>query len=262
MGADRLTDKKALVITGDDATGIAICTRLAAEGARVSRVVLAAGSGRPVMDHSRNSDLNRLGVSQVTADFLDSQSIDEVIGTVSRNTEPIDIAVNAYVRHAFASIDNVDDEMWLQEMEWNLGVTFRMIRSVSTKMKDRGKGSIVTVSSTAKDGVPWFSHRGHATHAAARGGVVGLTRSLAYELGRFNIRVNCVVPGPIKQPGMPSAFDSLSNDPDASVTPEAVFALKRYGTPEDVANAVLFFASDEATYVTGQTLYISGGLYY
>lgn len=258
--AGRLSGKTALVLDVGGPVGHAVCRRFAEEGARVIGLYF-----REASDASTSTDTTAgpaFVETVLEVDVLDSETIESALDTALHPDTLVDIVCNPFVRHGFAPIETVDHETWLREIEWNLGITFRLIRAVSKQMKERRSGSIVTVSSTAKDGVPWFSHSGHATHAAARGGILGLTRSLAYELGRYSVRVNCVVPGPVKASDSATPFDALREDPDAAVLPEQTFALRRYGTPEDVANAILFFASDESAYVTGQALYVSGGFYY
>lgn len=255
----RLAGKTALVVDAGSAVGSAIVQRFTEEGAEVSELFLT--SGYETASNSSTSDRAQQ-IGAAVADVTKPDTVDKSLKDIVQAQGSFDIATNALVKHGFSAVELVGDQTWHQEIEWNLGLTFRMVRAVSPGMKKRRSGSIITISSTAMDGVPWFAHRGHATHAAARAGILGFTRSLAYELGRYNVNINCVIPGPTSLPGEESVFGTLKDDPEAAVLPEATFALRRYATPQDIANAVLFFASDDSTYITGQTLHVSGGLYY
>lgn len=133
----------------------------------------------------------------------------------------------------------------------NLRSVMLAIRCAVPLMKPSGKGSIINVASTAAI----TAHPNMVAYAAAKGGVVTLTPSLAKELGPLGIRVNAICPGPIETPMLAPYIQ----DPAARESFEAVTALKRLGRPEEIASAAAFLASDEASYITGATLVVDGG---
>jgi len=254
----RLDKRVAIVMGGGDFIGHGVAVRLAEEGAKVAIVDV----NKEKMD-ATHEVLKKVGREAVTieANMTSREQVKNSVNETLKRFNRIDILVNAAQRHKFEKAEKIPEEMWNHEIDLNLKGSFLSIQAVIGPMKDQRYGKIVNMSSTAKDGVPWFSHRGHSSFAAARGGIIGLTRSLAYELGRYNITINCVVQGPIENPRTRTLFNSLKKDPEVEVFPTKMMALQRFGTPEDVANAVLFLSSDESSYITGQSLYVSGGLY-
>lgn len=254
----RLNGKVALVVGAADYLGSAVARRLAAEGAAVGLLDRPARIVAQIVREIRRTGGEALALP---ADPVDKAAVTDRVGQARKSYGHVDILVNTLMQHEFRLVEEVPERMWDEELELNLKAAFLAISATVVHMKERKYGRIVNISSTAKDGVPWFSHIGHSVHAAARGGVAGFTRALAYELGRYDITVNCVVPGPMQNPRAAEIFDRLQHDPQVDVFPTAMMALKRLAKPEDVANAVLFLSSDEASYVTGHALYVSGGLY-
>lgn len=238
-----LEGKNCVVVGAEGELGDSIATRYLEAGAAVESIPVAAvqSSFEVLRDTSRQ--------------------VGDMVRELSERGDGIDVLVNAAWGHHFSLIEETDDDAWLADIERNLGLTFRTIRAAVPAMKARRTGAILNISSTAKDGVPWFAHTGHATHAAARGGVCGLTRALAYELGAHGIRVNCIVAGPIRTAKASRVFDKLAEDNEAQAQPEGMIALQRMGSPSDVANAAVFLASDASGFITGASLYVSGGLY-
>lgn len=255
----RLEQKVALTVGCGGYLADAIALRLAEENAAI--VLLGYPSERLEKTVKDIRKTCAVEIVEAAVDLTDYREMKSSVEDALQRFGRIDILVNAAWGHNFGLVGEFGEENWDHDLSLNLKTTFSSIEAVSPSMKSRGYGRIVNLSSTAKDGVPWFSHRGHAAHAAARGGVQGFTRALAFELGRHNITVNCVVAGPILNPKSEKVFNSLRNDPEAVVFPTDTMALPRFGEPRDVANAVLFLASDEAKQITGASLYVSGGLY-
>lgn len=255
----RLEQKVALIVGCGGYLSDAIAVRLAEEHAEL--ILLGYRSER--LEQTAKDIRTTWGVEVIdmAVELTDLREIKRSVEKALQHFGKIDILVNAAWGHKFGLIGEFGEENWDHDLTLNLKTTFLSIEAVTPAMRNRGYGRIVNLSSTAKDGVPWFSHRGHAAHAAARGGVQGFTRALAFELGRHNITVNCVVPGPILTPKSEKVFGSLRDDPEVAVFPTDMMALRRFGEPRDVANAVLFLASDEAKQITGESLYVSGGLY-
>lgn len=254
----RLKDKVAIVTGVADYIGQAVAVRLAEEGAKL---VINDLDKQKMGQVARET--KRLGreVVAIEADITKREQVKDLVNETFKRFGRLDILANTAGGHQYDLVTELSEEVWDHEIDLNLKASFNCIRAVAEYMIKQRYGKIINFSSTAKDGVPWFSHRGHSSFAAARAGVIGLTRSLAYELGAYNININCIVLGPIETPRTKEIFGSLETDPKAEVPPTKMIALKRLGKPIDVANAVLFLASDEANYITGHSLYVSGGLY-
>ena len=144
---------------------------------------------------------------------------------------------------------------WQTIFDANLTGTFQMSQAVAPGMKARGAGRIVNISSGAGRGI---SLTGIQAYAAAKAGQIGLTRQLAHELGPHGITVNCVAPGFVRSnPTTERQWETMGEDRQQALLQN--IAMRRLGTPEDIANAVLFFASDAAGWITGETLGVDGG---
>jgi len=143
-----------------------------------------------------------------------------------------------------------DESFWERMIAMNLTSTLRTCRAVLPGMMERGAGRIVNTGAIAgKIGGPNM-----ALYSAVKGGVIGFTKALALEAAPHGITVNCVCPGPVSTPGLTRVFADQVPDEITSIVP-----LKRVGTPEEVASAVLYLASAEAGYITGQALSVDGG---
>ncbi|MGH2390432.1 MAG: SDR family oxidoreductase [Chloroflexota bacterium] len=163
----------------------------------------------------------------------------------------LDILVNNAGIHNAGSIEAVDDSTWEAVLAVNLGAAYRLCREVFGPMRERGWGRVINIASiTAQTG----GVSGSVAYSAAKGGMLALTRTLARDGAPHGITVNAVAPGQIDT-GMSRAMD-----PEALRRVEASIPLGRLGTPEDVAYAVLFLASNEAGHITGTTLDVNGGL--
>ncbi len=243
-----LQDKVAIVTGGTRGIGRAISLLFAEEGARVvanfSKNVEAAES---LIEEAKAKKLT-LGLFK--ADVTQFDQVKEMVEEVFRGYGRIDILVNnvGLVRDNFLML--MSDEDWDSLLKTNLTSLFYCCRAVIRKMIPERRGKIINLSSIS--GILGTS--GQTNYAATKGGVIGFTKSLARELGPFNIQVNAVAPGLIES-------EVVSKMPKERV--EAIIkssSLGRMGKPEEVAQAVLFLASDRSSYITGQTLIVDGGI--
>jgi 3-oxoacyl-[acyl-carrier protein] reductase len=176
----------------------------------------------------------------------------------ARSGAVIDVLVNnagGVAEQAHRPFEDVADVDWDRVLEINLGAAFALSRAATPAMKRAGKGSIINISSGA---AVQASLTGVQAYCAAKHAVLGLTRQLAHELGPYGIRVNTVAPGFVRT-NEATEKQWASYGPDKQRALVESVAMRRLGTPEDIANVVLFFASDLASFVNGQILSVDGG---
>jgi len=255
----RLQARVAVVTGGVGAIGRATCRRFAAEGASL---VVADRDGEAADALCREVVAAGGAAVAATVDVSTGEGARSLMALAVARFGRLDILVNIAGLQSKAWIDEITREHWDQVLEGNLTATFLCIQEAVPHMRAGGGGKIVNMSSFAVNGVPWFrqAHQGRSAYAAAKAGILGLTRTLGGELAELDINVNAVVPGPVREPGDKAAIDALETHPAVRTPPMALIPKKRYATPLDVANAILFFASDESDYITGEHLNIVGGL--
>jgi 2-hydroxycyclohexanecarboxyl-CoA dehydrogenase len=167
------------------------------------------------------------------------------------------VLVNNAGYDEFGFFARTDEEMWDRVLAINLRGTIAVTRAVLPGMQERGGGRIVNVASEAGR----VGSQGSAVYSAAKAGVIGLTKAVARESARFGVTCNAVAPGPIETPLLMSARDQLGELGRRLVEGMVgATAMRRIGQPEEVAAAIAYLASDDASYVTGQSLGVSGGL--
>jgi len=183
----------------------------------------------------------------VELDVADWQQCQSVAANAASE---VDILVNCAATWKVGRFLDTDPTSWERDLSVTLGGTLNVTRALLPRMVSRAKGSIVCISSDAGR----VGQRGQVTYSAAKAGVIGLTKSLALEVGQFGVRVNCIAPGLTRTPGSEEFIDAFGID-----KLRAQYPLGRIGEPSDIANAVLFFASDLSSWITGQVLSVSGG---
>lgn len=198
-------------------------------------------------------------VSMARVDLTDRAAAKAWIdGIVAEAGRPIDVLVNnagGVAGQTHAPIEDVDDDAWDAILAVNLGAAMALSRACAPGMKAAGSGAIVNIASGA---ALKASLTGIQAYAAAKHALLGLTRQLCHELGPFGIRVNAVAPGFVQSnPSSQAQWASYSPERQRQIV-EAV-ALRRLGTPQDIANAVAFLASDEASFISGEILSVNGG---
>src|SRR6185437_11978696 len=245
----RFEGRTALVTGGASGIGAATVRRLAAEGARVAVADIDLDGARAVAGEVDGHALH--------LDVADAASAVAAAAETESELGPIDVLVNNAGTDRFAFFVNTDEALWDFVLGVNLRGTIAVTHAVMPSMQRAGKGAIVNVASEAGR----VGSQGSAIYSAAKAGVIGFTRALAREGARFGVRVNAVAPGPIETPLLNSAEDQLG-EIGARLKQGMIEAtqLKRSGTPEEVAAAIAFLAGPDASYVTGQTVNVSGGL--
>lgn len=194
------------------------------------------------------------GCDKDTVDVTDATQVNEFVAGIGR----VDILVNnagGVVGQIGQPLEDVSDEAWQAVVDANLTSTFVCTRAVAPGMKERSYGRIVNISSGAGRSV---SLTGIQAYASAKAGQIGFTRQTAHELGRFGITVNSIAPGfVLSNPTSVAQFESYGEEGQKRLLDS--IATRRLGTPADIASGVLFFAAEEASWVTGQVLSIDGG---
>ena len=188
----------------------------------------------------------------VRADVSKEDQVKAMFEQVTGAFGDIDILVNNAGVSLVDSLEEIKEDDWDALVRINLKGSFFCTQSVIPIMKENGYGKIINISSRASLG-----KLSRIVYGTTKSGLIGMTRNMALELARYGVNVNCVAPGPIAT----ELFNSV-NPEDSEKTKAIIDAipLKRIGRPEDVANLVAFLASDEASFITGQTLFICGGL--
>ncbi len=243
----RLDGKTALVTGGASGIGRATALELARCGASVICADVNAAKAAELQQEAARAGL-AIGFAQV--DLADLASIRRCADQVMSAHPRIDILINAAGWNDIqAFVENTSDYMD-RVIAINLGATLHLTRALLPGMIAAGAGKIVNVSSDAGR----VGSSGETTYAAAKGGVIAFTKSLAREVARYSINVNCVCPGPTDTPMLQSRPDKLK---EAFLR---AIPFRRFARPQEIADAILFFASPRSDYITGQVLSVSGGL--
>jgi NAD(P)-dependent dehydrogenase (short-subunit alcohol dehydrogenase family) len=244
----RLAGKVAIVTGGGSGIGRATAELFAREGAKVVVADYKADLGHETVQAIEDAGGN---AQFVQVDVSDSAQIQKMVQTTLDAFGGLDVLFNNAGVLIFGTILDTDEEAWRRIMSINLTGTFLCSRAVLPHMIERGGGAIINVTSStgAHDAAPNF-----AAYIASKGGVALLTRAMAIDHADDNVRVNAIAPGPTETPMLRDNFSQEELDAFA-----ATFPMKRLGQPNELAAAVLFLASDEASFVTGAILAVDGG---
>jgi 3-oxoacyl-[acyl-carrier protein] reductase len=249
---NRFMDRVAVVTGGGQGIGQATCQRLAAEGASVVVADLNVQTARQVADEITAGGGAALAVA---CDVQDEASVEGLFAATVDRFARVDILVS----NAGVTRDNLLHKMdvadWDQVLQIHCRGGFLCARAAARSMVPQRYGKIVFLSSTSALG-----NRGQANYATAKAGIQGLTRTLALELGRFDINVNAVAPGFVDT-AMTRAVAERLHQPMEEFQRQAAerIPLGRLGLPSEIAATIAFFCSEDAGYVSGQVLYVNGG---
>ena len=244
-----LLERKVVLITGASrGIGKAIAEKCVAEGAKVAFTYMSSDEkAKQLADELTSSGGVAKGFKSNAADFDAAQKlVDEVVAEFGT----VDVLVNNAGITRDTLLMRMSEEQWDEVINTNLKSAFNLTKAVQRPMLKARSGSIINMSSV----VGVSGNAGQANYAASKAGMIGFTKSVAQELGSRNIRCNAIAPGFIETE-MTAALDEKVVEDWRNGIP-----LKRGGSPEDVAHAVLFLGSDMSAYVTGQTLHVCGGM--
>jgi len=225
-------------------------------GAGIARVL--GGAGAKIVVNDLVEDRVEESVAALQEAGIDAMGVASDVGTAAGAEALVAGAIGAHgrvdilVNNAGIARDGwlakMSEEDWDEVLRVNTKSQFLTCRAVAPYMMEQQHGRIVNISSRA-----WLGGPGQANYAASKGAVISLTKTLALEMARYNVTANCIAPALVDTP----LFQGLADEVKERLV--KTIPLKRVGTPEDIGNAVLYLASDEASYVTGQVLYVCGG---
>lgn len=249
----RFDDKTVIVTGGGGGIGAALSHAFAAEGARVAVLDRAADAAAAVAEALIASGSEALAVG---CDITERTAVDAAIETITTDLGPIDALVNNAGWDLFVPFLDTEPEDWSRLIDINLVGALNMHHAVLPAMVERGSGRIVNVSSDAAR----VGSSGEAVYAACKAGVIAFSKTLAREHSRHGITFNVVCPGPTDTALLATVTDAAANPEKLREAFRRAIPMGRLGQPEDLVGAVLFFASNDAAFVTGQVLSVSGGL--
>jgi 2-hydroxycyclohexanecarboxyl-CoA dehydrogenase len=240
----RLEGRKALVTGGAGGIGTAIARRLAAEGAEVWVGDLNEDGASEVA-----ADVGGHGLALDVTDLASAQAAVEAAGG-------FDVLVNNAGTDEFGFFNQTTPDMWERVLAVNLNGVLNCTHAALPAMQERGYGRIVSIASEAGR----VGSKGSAVYSAAKGGVIAFMKVIARENARYGVTANSIAPGPIETPLLMAAKEMGEMGDKLIETMKGATQMRRLGTPDEVAAAVTFLAAEEASYVTGETLGVSGGL--
>lgn len=243
-----LTGKTAIVTGGSRGIGRAVALALAEAGASVA--IIYAGNTKAAEETKQAVEEKGVQAMAIQCDVSDEKAVADMVKAVKKEWGRVDILVNnaGITRDGLLMI--MKEEDWQAVLNTNLNGAFHCTKAVSRLMMKQRSGSIINITSVVGE----TGNAGQANYAAAKAGLIGFTKSVAKELASRNIRCNAVAPGCIAT-DMTSVLGEEAVDAMVKTIP-----MGRVAQPEEVAKAVLFLASDDASYITGQTLNVDGGM--
>jgi len=250
---NRFTDRTVVVTGGGGGIGTAVCTSFAEEGAKVA--VLDRDESAAASTAQAITDAGGTAIA-IGCDITERSSVDAGVDRVNSELGAIDALVNNAGWDLFVPFVDTQPEDWSRLIDINLVGALHMHHAVIPRMIDNGGGRIINVSSDAAR----VGSSGEAVYAACKAGMVALSKTLAREHSRHNITFNVVCTGPTDTALLATVTDAAANPEKLREAFRRSIPIGRLGQLDDLAGAILFFASDAASFVTGQVLSVSGGL--
>ncbi|MDD2729652.1 2-hydroxycyclohexanecarboxyl-CoA dehydrogenase [Malikia sp.] len=249
----KLQDKTVIVTGGAGGIGGATCRRLAAEGAKVAVFDMNLEAAEKVAADIR---ANGGQAAAFKCDITDRVAVDAAVAATEAQLGPVDVLVNNAGWDVFKPFVKTVPAEWERLIAINLTGALHMLHAVLPGMSERKSGRIVNIASDAARG----GSSGEAVYSACKGGLVALSKTLAREHARHNITVNVVCPGPTDTALLAGVAEGARDPAKLIEAFRSAIPLGRLGQPDDLASAIAFFASDDASFITGQVISVSGGL--
>ena len=219
---------------------------------------LVSGGANVVASGTNENKLNLIKekYQKVNIQKFDISNHEQIENYIDKCNEILDNRIDVLINNAGITRDNLTirmkDEEWKKVIDVNLTSTFLLSKNTIKKMLKNKKGKIINITSV----VGHSGNIGQANYAASKSGIVGMSKSLALEYGKKNIKVNCVSPGFITS----NMTDKISDEFKEIL--KSRISLNKFGEPQDVANTIVFLCSDLSNYITGETIHVNGGMYF
>ena len=239
-----LKDKTALVTGASGGIGASIALALHKQGAKVCI------TGTNLKKLNQINQDSSMAFSQVVCDLSNREDLKKIIPIVAEKLGRIDILINNAGITRDQLMMRMQDDIWNEVIKTNLNSSFYLSKSVIKGMMKRKFGRIIQISSV----VAFTGNPGQSNYVASKAALVGMTKSLALEVASRNITVNCISPGFIRTP----MTNVLNEDQQEKLLQK--IPMQRFGSPGDIAAASVYLSSDEASYITGTTIHVNGGL--
>ena len=239
-----LKDKTALVTGASGGIGASIALALHKQGAKVCI------TGTNLKKLNQINQDSSMAYSQVVCDLSNREDLKKIIPSVEEKLGKIDILINNAGITRDQLMMRMQDDIWDEVIQTNLNSSFYLSKSVIKGMMKRKFGRIIQISSV----VAFTGNPGQSNYVASKAALVGMTKSLALEVASRNITVNCIAPGFIRTP-----MTSVLNEDQQEKLMQKI-PIQRFGSPADIAAASVYLSSDEASYITGTTIHVNGGL--
>ncbi|WP_326518995.1 2-hydroxycyclohexanecarboxyl-CoA dehydrogenase [Acinetobacter sp. CAAS 2-6] len=248
-----LQDKVIIVTGGAGGIGSATCKRLAQEGAKVAVFDMNMAAAEALVAEIQNAQGQALAVQ---CDITNREMVDQAVAKTQAELGPVDGLVNNAGWDVFKPFLKTNANEWDRLIQINLVGMLNMHHAVLPGMVERNAGRIVNIASDAAR----VGSSGEAVYAACKGGLLSFSKTLAREHSRHNININVICPGPTDTALLAGVTEGASNPEKLREAFIRAIPLGRLGQPEDLASSIAFFLSDDASFITGQVLSVSGGL--
>lgn len=252
-----LNNKNAVITGGSDGIGLGIAKAFAREGANL----LLIGKDPEKLQRAQQALLNEFSVQvhTLSADLSKTETVTEVVKNIEQLLPTVDILVNNAGLGKFVPFEQVDNTLYDAHFNLNVKAPYFLTQSLLPALV-KSKGNVINISS-------YFAHRmllNRATtvYSATKGALNSFTKALAFEVGHLGVRVNAIAPGSISTPQFNRNLQALTPEKQAAFETmvKEIYPLQHIGTPEDIAKACVFLASDNASWITGTVLAVDGGL--